>query len=533
MLHTRPVGEYTGDVRVAMSRQESAWSLARRMRLALLLLFVPVLLLGSIYYLHLSSELEKELKQDLMDQNRRIRTVYVTPYLDNLQRQFNLLYERLDYRDFLAADPQIIQRYQVDWQFFFSLRSDLKYIYVGTEQRRMFITPAWVPDEQFDPRYRPWYRLAQAHPDQTVWVPPYYDYLNHDLVMGMSRALLDEHKRVRGVFAIDFALNRLSRVMEVPGTHMRSMQMIVNRNGQLVAHPDDARLLKIMEYPNWLPRLLGQEGQFVDQQAQYYVSYLTLPLQDWILISVLPTAELDSIKHTALLNVFYMVALSSLLYLLMALIWSRYFRRMLAELSGVIRSASGDKEAPPRTAMRELSHVYAELNAVGQGYELARQQANLDRLTGLYNRHFFDEQLQALLESRHPFYLGMIDLDHFKLINDTYGHQTGDTVLRRVATTGMALFSQHGWFCRYGGEELVVMLLVDNEQLALAMMEDLRQEVALLHWRESGLQVTLSGGLVRVQGGGLECLQRVDALVYAAKRQGRNQIVHEGDGSTQ
>lgn len=100
--------------------------------------------------------------------------------------------------------------------------------------------------------------------------------------------------------------------------------------------------------------------------------------------------------------------------------------------------------------MHELRHVYAELAEVSKDYHEARQHANLDKLTGLYNRRFFDERLNRLLLEQHAFCLAMIDLDGFKLVNDNYGHQTGDVVLKRVAKLGNQLLEDHGWVCRYG-----------------------------------------------------------------------------------
>ncbi len=503
----------------------SSWSLAGRMRMALLLLFIPVLLLGALYYLHVTRLLQSELSRQLTDENRKFSVIYVEPYLEELERQFQLLYQSIDYRDFLDPKAGQLAEYYRDWQGFFNLRGDLKYIYVGTEQKRIFITPEWVPDDQFDPRGRPWYLRAVAAPDRIVWTDPYYDYISGDLVMAMARALPDEDGKVRAVFAIDTVLNRLSEVLQGHSNRLDSRQMIVNTAGQLVAYPDTRRLLQTMDHPDWLTRMTQAEGQFVDNRSQLFVSYVRLPREGWILVSMLPTSQIEQASQSVLFNVLVVVALASLLYLIVALVWSRYFRRMTDEISSVIRAARSEAGDIPAEQMRELTHVYAELAAVGQDYQEARQQANLDKLTGLYNRRYFDEQLDNLLESGQVFFLGMMDLDNFKQVNDTFGHQTGDVVLKRVAQTGMALFNQHGWFCRYGGEELVLILLVEEERLARGMMEDMRLEVSLLHWREAGLSVTLSGGLARVQGGTVQdCLERVDALVYTSKRRGKNCI---------
>ncbi|MHA7003024.1 sensor domain-containing diguanylate cyclase [Aeromonas schubertii] len=502
-----------------------SWSLVSRMRLALLLLFIPVLLLGALYYLHVTRLMQNELSRQLTDENRKFSAIYVEPYLEELERQFLLLYQHIDYRDFLDPRAGQLAEYYQDWQSFFNLRGDLKYVYVGTEQKRIFITPEWVPDDKFDPRLRPWYLKAVAAPDRIVWTDPYYDYISGELVMAMARALPDKSGRVRAVFAVDTVLNRLSQVLQGHSSRLDSRQMIVNPAGQLVAYPDTRLLLQPMAHPDWLGRMTQAEGQFVDNRAQLFVSYMRLSREGWTLVSVLPTAQIEQTRRSALLNVLGVVALASLFYLIVALAWSRYFRRMTDEISSVIRAARSEASDVPLEQMRELTHVYAELVAVGQDYQEARQQANLDKLTGLYNRRYFDEQLESLLESGQIFFLGMMDLDNFKQVNDTYGHQTGDVVLKRVAQTGLALFNLHGWFCRYGGEELVLILLVEEERLARGMMEDMRLEVSLLHWREAGLSVTLSGGLARVQGGSAqECLARVDAMVYASKRRGKNCI---------
>lgn len=125
--------------------------------------------------------------------------------------------------------------------------------------------------------------------------------------------------------------------------------------------------------------------------------------------------------------------------------------------------------------MRELRHVYAELAEVSKDYHEARQQANLDKLTGLYNRRFFDERFHRLLQDQQPFCLAMVDLDDFKRVNDTFGHQTGDVVLKRVSQLGRALLGDHGWVCRYGGEELVVLLVNPDIHFCQMLLEQFRR----------------------------------------------------------
>ncbi|MNI38930.1 putative diguanylate cyclase YcdT [compost metagenome] len=357
-----------------------------------------------------------------------------------------------------------------------------------------------------------------------VWTEPYYDYTNGNLVIALARAITDKEGKVRGVFAVDAVLAPFSAQLN---RHLGDgYQMIVNQSGKVLAHPDPSQLLKPMAHPSWLSRFSQEDGIFLDQDSRQFVAYSRLPERNWVLISVLPASSIQAVVARASFNVLGVVVLASVLYALLALVWSRYFRRMLDEISTMIRASRMQPDGVPQGGMHELRHVYAELAEVSKDYHEARQHANLDKLTGLYNRRFFDERLNRLLLEQHAFCLAMIDLDGFKLVNDNYGHQTGDVVLKRVAKLGNQLLEDHGWVCRYGGEELVVLLANPDIHFCQMLLEQYRIGVASLDWREPGLGITFSGGLVASVPGldakGL--LDIVDAEVYRAKRDGKNRI---------
>ncbi len=199
---------------------------------------------------------------------------------------------------------------------------------------------------------------------------------------------------------------------------------------------------------------------------------------------------------------------------------------MLNELYNVIRSSRNNSLKSPKNRMVELSHVYDEVAKSTHELSEARLQANVDQLTGLYNRRFFDIKLSQLLKKQEPFYLALLDLDDFKKVNDTFGHQTGDSVLKRVAKLGNSIFYEHGWFCRYGGEELAVLFEVGSGNLAISLLEALRHGVEHLDWREDALRVTLSGGVAvsKKDISAKELINAADIQVYNAKRDGKNRI---------
>jgi diguanylate cyclase (GGDEF)-like protein len=157
--------------------------------------------------------------------------------------------------------------------------------------------------------------------------------------------------------------------------------------------------------------------------------------------------------------------------------------------------------------------------------------AATDPLTGLPNRRFFDEfaklDMDRFLRFGEPSSVLMVDLDHFKSINDTYGHAVGDEVLRRVASLGKLVFRSSDLFARWGGEEFVCLLPRTDEWGAILAAEKLRSAVEQLSIVCSGKPVplTASVGVSTVDSADRvmdDALLRADRALYRAKNDGRN-----------
>ena len=156
----------------------------------------------------------------------------------------------------------------------------------------------------------------------------------------------------------------------------------------------------------------------------------------------------------------------------------------------------------------------------------ARHLASVDSLTGLLNRRAL---LERLIEWRHPEPLRMllVDIDHFKQINDRHGHLLGDEVLREVAETLAMRADLQGTVARLGGEEFALVGTADelHEGVALAILTDIRGRTMA-----DGVRLTVSigmaEGLVRCEDEWRELYRRADAALYRAKHEGRNRAVH-------
>jgi diguanylate cyclase len=182
------------------------------------------------------------------------------------------------------------------------------------------------------------------------------------------------------------------------------------------------------------------------------------------------------------------------------------------------------------SALRES--LYKSGLKLKEAYQRIEELAELDDLTGSFNRRFIMRFLEDEITRAHragtPCSIALIDLDWFKRINDTYGHPTGDEVLRTFAITVFANIRSVDRFGRYGGEEFLLVLPDTSDDVAMRLLERLRQIVAGLDWSafSAGMRVTLSAGLATLRANETPdtLLARADRALYRAKAQGRNRI---------
>ncbi|MBY0266284.1 MAG: GGDEF domain-containing protein [Burkholderiales bacterium] len=225
--------------------------------------------------------------------------------------------------------------------------------------------------------------------------------------------------------------------------------------------------------------------------------------------------------YRALVAVLLVAVLAALIAWRQA-VFNRRLRREVArrtEVEAELREVNGRLEQQ----LGEIQELQSQL----------REQALRDKLTGLYNRRYFDEALDRALalarRQRYPLSLVLIDIDRFKDLNDSYGHQAGDAVLQSLAAHLLDNRRAGDLVCRWGGEEFVVVM--PHTPLAGAMQR-------AGYWRESfarqaflfggnTVRVTLSAGVATSPGAGDtddELLRAADLALYRAKSSGRNRI---------
>jgi two-component system cell cycle response regulator len=188
--------------------------------------------------------------------------------------------------------------------------------------------------------------------------------------------------------------------------------------------------------------------------------------------------------------------------------------------------------ARARTLMRRKRYMDALRTRLDQSLELAVT----DQLTGLYNRRFLFSQLGPLVQRAQcggdPMSVMVVDIDHFKQINDTYGHDVGDAVLREFSARLASNVRPSDFPCRLGGEEFVVIMPHTTGDVGCLAAERLRRQICAapfsLRGVSGGLAVTVSIGVACAEAGDEDAdalLKRGDEGLYEAKRAGRNRVI--------
>ncbi len=188
-----------------------------------------------------------------------------------------------------------------------------------------------------------------------------------------------------------------------------------------------------------------------------------------------------------------------------------------------------------QTLQKQLQDAHTEMEQLRSELAQVREAAITDGLTGLLNRRGFDQLLSELTTQESPDYthLALLDIDHFKRVNDTYGHTIGDNVIKYVAALMKKHALPHHHVARYGGEELAVIMPNTSREQALAISENIRGDMEKSRLKRKtdntplGI-ITLSTGVaeLRSEDSVENFISRADKALYQAKNSGRNQVIY-------
>lgn len=389
----------------------------------------------------------------------------------------------------------------------------------------------------------------------------------------MAEPIRDERGNVNGALIINLELEKLiQRVSNTMGGQ-DGYAYVVDPQGNVMLHPDRGLIENGMKETVIAPVIAAMQGSsgWLEYEADgkaRLAGYSSVPSTKMIVVVQQPKAEamlaVDAIKQRSLLVLLLASSLAIALGLTIAGALARPLARIAAAVErlragewNVRLKTSGQDEihqlaAAFNSLAEQLAKRDAELKRVTENLErqvaertCELRQANeelrlvsqLDGLTGIANRRSFDEALRRewrrAMRDEEPLALIMLDADHFKAYNDTYGHQAGDECLKFIAAQVKAAAKRStDLAARYGGEEFALILTECDLAGAAQVAERLRSSIEEAAWPHAGSAVakvvTVSLGVVAVcpqqEEQALELVAAADRAMYRAKQSGRNRV---------
>ena len=368
-----------------------------------------------------------------------------------------------------------------------------------------------------------------------------------NLIVFISHPIFSPQGQYLGAVGGSIYLKQESTLDRLLGEHFYkdgSYLFVVDQSKRIIYHPDNQRIGMTISNNSVINQAStggsGQGTAINSQGVAMLAGYASVPTTGWGIVAQRPQeatlAPLDALMRNMLYK-----TLPLTLVLLLIIWWGA--RRIAQPLRLLADGAHTMDQPGTEQRIQSVKSWYFEaqelkralLMGIGllhRNISKLRQDVHTDPLTGLGNRRHLDAALEGLSASGTPFAVVAVDIDHFKKVNDTYGHGTGDEVLKALAERMREVFRSDDVPCRIGGEEFVVLLPKASPQGAQQVAERLRQVVASTELPAVG-QITISLGVAHWPEHGLDMAQvftLADTMLYAAKRAGRNRVMRfEGD----
>lgn len=442
-----------------------------------------------------------------------LETTYLRELIRESEYQLNVLVGSLD----RSALEQGQSAYSPLWQVVQRMAPRDHYIYFyHMDTGRLDRYPEWEIPEGYDPTTRPWYALAHTTPESPHWIGPYPEYKSGEMVLTLGQRLVNASGQTIGIMMVDMSLTLLQEALDRSLGAMDAILFLRERSsGNLlsISQPGGLRSDLVPMLPHDMNLSLLSKGalmlhplSYVDWELGIYIT--PRQLYQWLypeLFILLPLLAMVAAGF---------IGLRSLL---------RVFRHELDLVEGRLSQLGHepDKEhKPDRLSAWFVDKSLIELEQIEREYLTHRKALRLDPLTGIFNRRAFDDDLALCAAAGKVYTLVMIDVDHFKVLNDNFGHPFGDLVLRRIADVLVCVFGlDHAY--RIGGDEFAIILDAPRSEVA-NRLQQLAVRMQRQLWREGDCQVTLSMGAATGSGAAAPLIKQADAALYQSKRAGRN-----------
>lgn len=238
--------------------------------------------------------------------------------------------------------------------------------------------------------------------------------------------------------------------------------------------------------------------------------------------------DIELKEHDKNINVTLSLAI---FFTILSFIISYIISKMLLNAFNILNKSLKEKSIELQKLNSELEiKVENRTNKLKTAYKKMKDLASIDDLTKIYNRYYFfnifNQKLESLKSDKTIFSLIMFDLDHFKNVNDTYGHDVGDYVLQETCRVVEKDLREDDIFARVGGEEFLILLPNTNIENAFYTAQRIRQSIEQHKFKDiSKLTISLGVAEANEPITSTELLKKVDIALYKAKKEGRNRVI--------
>ncbi|MFV0934008.1 diguanylate cyclase [Pseudomonas jessenii] len=368
-----------------------------------------------------------------------------------------------------------------------------------------------------------------------------YVAVTGNLLVFISSPVIDAAGVYRGFIGGSVYLKKKSMLNNLLGDHYYhdgSFVYVVDQNRRVLYHPDPAQVSEAVEESPMIDAVMrGETGEMrlhTREGVDMLAGYARVPSAHWGVVSQRPTqitlASLSKSMFSVLRHTLPLAMLTLLFIWCFAQLISRPLRELANSAQDMDRPATVERIQKVRSWYFESSEIK---RAMLVGFNLLHYKitklhldAQTDPLTGLHNRRGLQKALDHMQSEQQPFAVLSLDIDHFKLVNDTWGHDAGDQVLQALAKLMQSSSREGDVLCRVGGEEFLILLPGIAPEVSEQIAERLRRQVAQMLIEPVGC-ITISLGVAYWgrQGGEVEeVLKTADEMLYKAKRAGRNRV---------
>ncbi|MGG0656153.1 sensor domain-containing diguanylate cyclase [Rummeliibacillus pycnus] len=371
---------------------------------------------------------------------------------------------------------------------------------------------------------------------------PYRAITNRELIY-ISAPIFNKTGKYVGLVGGTIYLEEQNILYELLGKHFYndgSYVYVVDRNGRIIYHQNRNRINNVVKENPVVQKIMNQNdggAQRVtnSEGKDMLAGYALVENTGWGVVSQRPT-EISLQPAENMVKEMLYLALPLLIITLVIIIWAAIrISRPLQQLAELTESSMKKDEQKNLSAVQAWYYEAIQLkNALIQSLSFLHQQVNFfmdqsttDPLTGLTNRRTLNAKMDELITAKTPFSMILMDIDRFKLVNDTYGHGVGDEVLQYLAYKMKATTRATDLCCRYGGEEFIVLLPNTSAQDAFEIADILRKDLENTI-SPTGEAITISAGVAEypeTEKTPTKLIEQADQCLYQAKEQGRNRII--------